>query len=69
MSKTRTPRKTSAQASPIPVTPRRTPEEEKMFEAEQKIKDLQEQLATLNEGQHVSREDYDKLDARLRSEQ
>ena len=69
MSKTRTPRKTSAQASPIPVTPRRTPEQEKMFEAEQKIKDLQEQLATLNEGQHVSREDYDKLDARLRSEQ
>ena len=55
--------------SPRVTTPKRTPEQDRLFDAEQKIKNLEEQIATMNEGQHVSRAEYEKLDMRLKSEQ
>ena len=54
---------------PPPKTPGAPPEDTRLYEAQQKIKDLEEQIATMNEGQQVSRADYDKLEARLRNEQ
>ena len=54
---------------PPPKTPGAPAEDTRLYEAQQKIKDLEEQIATMNEGQQVSRADYDKLETRLRNEQ
>ena len=50
-------------------TSARTSDDPRLYEAQQRIKNLEEQIATMNEGQNVSRADYDKLESRLRSEQ
>lgn len=58
-SKTKSKEKSDTEEQPKPI-PTNDPET-KLFMAEQRIKDLEEKLAVMNEGQHIRKDDYAKL--------